>query len=110
MTTHTRTKFVPVAVGAIVATMAAPVLLFLGAGTAQAVIHNLPTPRECGSCDELNPRPDPRIYPPEIIDPGSANRTILPGAAAPKVGDAQNTIGVVVIGGVAGQATDLGTG
>ena len=99
MTTHTRTKFLTAAVGAVVATMAVPALLLLGAGTAQAVIHNLPTPRECGSCDELNPRPDPGIYPPEIIDPGSSVGTILPGAAAPKVGDAQNTVGVVVIGG-----------
>lgn len=97
--THTRTKFLSAAVGAVVATMAAPALLFLGAGTAQAVIHNLPTPRGCGSCDELNPRPGPGIYPPEIIDPGSAGWTILPGAAAPKVGDAQNTVGFVVIGG-----------
>ena len=93
--THTRTKVLTAAV----ATMAAPALLFLSAGTAHAVIHNLPTPRTCGSCDGLNPRPGPGIYPPEIIDPGSANGTILPGAAAPKVGDAQNTIGVVVIGG-----------
>jgi hypothetical protein len=98
-TTHTRTKFLTAAVGAFAATMAVPALLFLGAGTAQAVIHNLPTPRECGSCDELSPRPDPGIYPPEIIDPGSAIGTILPGAGAPKVGEAQNTIGVVVIGG-----------
>ena len=95
-TTHTRTKFLTAAVSAVAVTMAAPALLFLSAGTAQAVIHNLPTPRGCGSCDELDPRPGPGIYPPEIIDPGNA---IDPGAAAPKVGDAQNTIGVVVIGG-----------
>ena len=98
-TTHTRTKFLTAAVGAIAATMAAPALLFLSAGTAQAVIHYLPTPRQCGGCDGSNPQPDPGIYPPEFIDPGSAIGTILPGAAAPKVGDAQNTIGVVVIGG-----------
>ena len=98
-TTHTRTKFLTAAVGAVVATMVAPALLFLSAGTAHAVIHNLPTPRGCGSCDELDPRPGPGIYPPEIIDPGNAGGPILPGAAAPKVGDAQNTVGVVVIGG-----------
>jgi hypothetical protein len=98
-TTHTRTKFLTAAVGAVVATIAAPALLFLGAGTAQAVIHNLPTPRGCGSCDGFNPQPNPGIYPPEIIDPGSAVGTVLPGADAPKVGDAQNTVGFVVIGG-----------
>jgi hypothetical protein len=95
-TTHTRTKFLTAAVGAVIATMAAPALLLLGAGTAQAVIHNLPTPRQCGGCDELNPQPGPAIYPPQIIDPGNA---FGPGTAAPKVGDAQKTVGVVVIGG-----------
>jgi hypothetical protein len=94
-TTHTRTKFVTAAIGAIVA----PALLLLGAGTAQAVIHHLPTPRNCGGCDALNPQPGPGIYPPEIIDPGSAVGATLPGAAAPKVGDAENTVGVIVIGG-----------
>ena len=98
-TTHTHRKVVTAAVGAVVAAVAAPALLFVSAGTAQAVIHNLPTPRGCGSCDELNPRPDPGIYPPDTFDPGSAVGTILPGAAAPKVGDAQNTVGFVVIGG-----------
>ncbi len=98
-TTHTRTNFLTAAVGAVVATIAAPALMFLSAGTAQAVIHNLPTPRGCGGCEGFNPRPDPGIYPPEIIDPGHAVGTVLPGADAPKVGDAQNTVGLVVIGG-----------
>ena len=98
-TTHTRTKFLTAAVSAVVATMAAPALLFLSAGTAHAIIHNLPTPRGCNGCDGLNPQPGPGIYPPEIIDPGNAGGPILPGAAAPKVGDAQNTVGFVVIGG-----------
>jgi hypothetical protein len=98
-TTHTHRKLVTAAVGAVVAAVAAPALLFVSAGTAQAVIHNLPTPRSCGSCDELDPRPDPGMYPPDTFDPGSAVGTILPGAAAPKVGDVQNTVGVVVIGG-----------
>ncbi len=96
---HARTKFVTAAVGAVVATIAAPALLFLSAGTAQAVVHHIPTPRTCGSCDGFNPQPNPGIYPPEIIDPGSAVGTVLPGAAAPKVGDAQNTVGFVVIAG-----------
>jgi hypothetical protein len=50
-TTHTRTKFLTATVGAVVATMAAPALLFLSAGTAQA----------------FNPQPDPPGFP----DPGS---------------------------------------
>jgi len=98
-TTHTRTKFLTATVGAVAATTAAPALLFLSTGTAQAVIHDIPTPRNCGGCDGFNPQPGPGIYPPEIIDPGNAGGPILPGAAAPKVGDAQNTVGVVVIGG-----------
>ena len=50
-TTHTRTKFLTAAVGAAVATMAAPALLILSAGTAQA----------------FNPQPDPPGFP----DPSS---------------------------------------
>jgi hypothetical protein len=50
-TTHARKKFVTAAVGAAVATMAAPALLILSAGTAQA----------------FNPQPDPPGFP----DPGS---------------------------------------
>ena len=76
-TTHTRTKFA-VAVGAAIAGVAAPALLFLGAGTAQAIqdvserggiaiIDDLPTPRDCGQCGELNPQPDPPGFP----DPGN---------------------------------------
>jgi hypothetical protein len=78
MTTDTRTKFLTAAVGAAIATMAAPALLVLGAGTAQAIpdisahgpagtIADLPTPRECGSCNGFNPQPDPSGNP----DPGS---------------------------------------
>lgn len=76
-TTHLRTKFI-VAAGAAIAGAAAPALLFLGAGTAQAIqdisqrggiaiINDLPTPRTCGSCAGFNPQPDPPGYP----DPGS---------------------------------------
>jgi hypothetical protein len=50
-TTHTRKKFHTAAVGAFVATMAAPALLFLSAGSAQA----------------FNPQPDPPGFP----DPSS---------------------------------------
>jgi hypothetical protein len=80
-TTHTRTKSITAAVGAAIATVAAPaVLLFVGAGTAQAlpdlserggILHDLPTPRECGGCDGFNPQPDPPGYPePDVVDPG----------------------------------------
>ena len=87
ITTHTRTKFVTAAVGAVIATMAAPALLFLSAGTAQAVIHHLPTPRECGSCDGFNPQPDkpddPDVHPPLTRDPGSTAGIIVDYRGAP---------------------------
>jgi len=71
-TTHLRTKFV-VAVAAAIAGAAAPALIFLGAGTAQAIqdisergavaiINDLPTPRTCGSCGGFNPQHDPPGY------------------------------------------------
>jgi hypothetical protein len=79
ITTHTRS--VTAAVGAVIAGAVAPALLFLGAGTAQAVqdisergavaiIDNLPTPRDCGNC--FNPQPDPPGYP----DPSSRSPLI----------------------------------
>jgi hypothetical protein len=46
-TTHTRKKFLTAAVGAVAATIAAPALLFLSAGTSQA----------------FNPQPDPPGFP-----------------------------------------------
>jgi len=71
--THTHSKTLTAAVGAVIATVAAPALLFLSAGTAQAVIHNLPTPRSCGSCDGFNPQPDtpddPDLRPPLTRSP-----------------------------------------
>lgn len=77
-TSHPRTKFGTAVVGAAIAGAAAPVLLFLGAGTAQAapdvsergsvgIIDHLPTPRDCGQCGGFNPQPDPPGFP----DPGS---------------------------------------
>ena len=85
--TDTRTKFLTAAVGAVVATMAAPALLFLSAGTAQAVIHHLPTPRECGGCDGFNPQPDkpddPDLRPPLTRDPGSTAGIIIDYRGAP---------------------------
>jgi hypothetical protein len=70
MTTRTRTKILTATVGAVIATMAAPALLILGAATAQAtpdisarlpvgIIGDLPTPRTCGGCDGFNPQPEP---------------------------------------------------
>ena len=103
MTTHTRTKFLTAAVGAVAATMAAPALLFLSAGTAQAVIHYLPTPRECGGCDELNPQPDPHgfpeLRPPLTGDPGSTVGIVINGGAPSPSLNPGDTAGVVIIGG-----------
>ncbi len=84
-TTHTRTKFVTAAVGAVVATIAAPALLFLGAGTAKAVIHNLPTPRNCGSCDGFNPQPDPPDDP-DLRPPLTRSPSLNPG----------DTVGIII--------------
>ena len=75
MTSYTRTKVLTAA--AAIATMAAPALLVLGAGTAQAtsgisapgpvgMIGDLPTPRTCAGCVGFNPQPDP----PGDPDPG----------------------------------------
>jgi hypothetical protein len=69
-TTQTRTKILSAAVGTVIAGAAAPALLILGAGTAQAapdisargpagIIADFPTPRDCGGCDGFNPQPDP---------------------------------------------------
>jgi hypothetical protein len=73
-TTHTRVKVLTAAVSAAIATIAAPSLLFLGAGTAQAtpdisargpvgIIGDLPTPRGCNGCDGFNPQSDTPDYP-----------------------------------------------
>jgi hypothetical protein len=77
---HSRTTSVTAAVGAAIASLAAPALLFLGAGTAQAlpelserggILHDLPTPRECPGCHGFNLQPDPPGYPdPGVVDPG----------------------------------------
>jgi hypothetical protein len=103
ITAHTRKKLVTAAVGAIVATTAAPALLFLSAGTAQAVIHYLPTPRSCGSCDGFNPQPDtpddPDLRPPLTGDPGSTVGIIINGGAPSPSLNPGDTAGVVIIGG-----------
>jgi hypothetical protein len=102
-TIRTRMKFGTAAVSAIVATLAAPALLFLSAGTAQAVIHYLPTPRSCGSCDGFNPQPDtpgyPELRPPLASDPGSTVGIIIEGGAPSPSPNPGHTAGVVVIGG-----------
>ena len=101
-TTHTRTKFLTTAVSAVVATIAAPALLFLGAGTAQAVIHNLPTPRNCGGCDGFNPQPDlsgfPELRPPLTGDPGGTVGIVIEGGAPSPSLNPGDTAGFVIYG------------
>jgi hypothetical protein len=101
-TTHTRTKFHTAAVGAVVATMAAPALLFLSAGTAQAVIHHLPTPRGCNGCDGFNPQPDahgdPDFRPPLTGDPGSTVGIIIEGGALSPSPNPGDTVGFIIYG------------
>jgi hypothetical protein len=84
-TTHTRTKFVTAAVAAVIATMAAPALLFLSAGNAQAVIHYLPTPRTCSGCDGFNPQTDTPDDP-DLRPPLTRSPSLNPG----------DTVGIIV--------------
>jgi hypothetical protein len=102
-TTQTRTKVLAAAGGAVIATVAAPALLFVSAGTAQAVIHYLPTPRTCSGCDGFNPQPDPSGFPdsrpPLTGDPGSTVGIIIEGGAPSPSLNPGDTAGVVIIGG-----------
>jgi hypothetical protein len=111
-TTHTRTKFLTAAVGAVIAGAAAPALLVLGAGTAQAtpdisargpgIIGDLPTPRSCGGCDGFNPQPDPHDYPdvrpPLTGDPGGTVGIIIEGSAPSPSLNPGDTAGFVIYG------------
>jgi hypothetical protein len=102
-TTHTRTKFLTTAVGAASATMAASALLFLSAGSAQAVIHYLPTPRECGSCEGFNPQPDPAgdLDPGIKVGLGGPDTKVgagTPAGASPSLNPG-DTVGIIIIGG-----------
>src|SRR5258705_6892444 len=100
-TTPTRTKILTAAVGAVVATVAAPALLFVSAGTAQAVIHHLPTPRGCNRCDGFKPQPElpslPELRPPLPGDPGSTVGIIIDGGAPSPSLNPGDTAGVVLI-------------
>ena len=113
-TTHTRTKVLTAAVGAVIATMAAPALLVLGAGTAQATpdisahgpagtIADLPTPRSCGSCVGFNPQPDPPgdPDPDSKVGLGGPDTKVgvgTPGSASPSLNPG-DTVGIIIIGG-----------
>ena len=74
-TTHTRKLFVTRAVGAAMASVATTALLFLGAGTAQAVsiIDNLPAVHGCGGCVGFVPQPDPPSFPDRRNNTGIGN-------------------------------------
>ncbi len=100
---RTRPKFLTAAVGAVVATIAAPTLLFLSAGTAQAVVHYIPTPRSCAGCDGFNPQPDtpddPEFRAPLTGDPGGTVGIIIEGGTPSPSLNPGNTAGVVIIGG-----------
>jgi hypothetical protein len=101
-TTHTRTKLVTAAVSAAIAAMAAPAVLVLGAGTAQAtpdfsargpvgIIGDLPTPRGCSGCNGFNPQPDtpdyPNLLPALTPDPDDTVGTAIEKAIASGIGD-----------------------
>jgi hypothetical protein len=115
ITSHTRTKVLTAAVGSAIATMAAPVLLVLGAATAQATpdistrgpagtIAPLPTPRDCGGCDGLNPQPDqPGDPDPDSrVGLGGPNTKVgvgSPGGAPSPSLTLGATAGIIIIGG-----------
>jgi hypothetical protein len=84
-TTPTRKLFVTSAVGAAMAGAATTALLFLGAGTAQAlaIIDNLPTPRSCGSCVGFVPQPDPPSFPGHSTNAGIGNPNDRPQITTP---------------------------
>jgi hypothetical protein len=101
-TTHTRAKALTAAVGAVIATIAAPALLILGGGTAQATpdisarglagtIADLPTPRGCSGCDGFNLQPDtpdyPDLLPALIPDPDDMVGTHIGKGTASGIGD-----------------------
>jgi hypothetical protein len=99
-TTQTRTKILTAAVGAVIASAAASAVLFLGAGTAQAVIHYLPTPRDCAGCDGFNPQPDPSGFPdsrpPLTGDPGGTVGIIIEGGAPSPSLNPGETVGIII--------------
>jgi hypothetical protein len=83
-TTPTRKLFVTSAVGTAFASAATTALVFLGAGTAQAIqdvsersaaaiIDNFPTTRGCGSCAGFVPQPDPPAFPDRHSTAGIGN-------------------------------------
>jgi hypothetical protein len=101
-TTHTRTKALTAAVGAVIATIAAPALLILGAGIAQAtpdisargpagIIGHLPTPRGCSGCDGFTLQPDmpdyPDLLPALTPDPDDTVGTHIGNGTASGIGD-----------------------
>ena len=98
--THTHTKLLTAAIGAVVAAMAAPALLFLSAGNAQAVMHYLPTPRSCAGCDGFNPQPDPAGFPdsppPLTGDPGGTVGIIIEGGAPSPSKNPGDTVGIII--------------
>jgi hypothetical protein len=101
-TTHTRKKFLTATVAAAIATMAAPALLFLSAGTAQAVIHHLPTPRTCAGCEGFNPQPDPPGDPDPDNKVGLGGPDTKVGVGTPGGAPSLNpgdTVGIIIIGG-----------
>jgi hypothetical protein len=111
-TTHTRTKALTAAVGAAIATIAAPALLVLGAGTAQAtpdisargpvgIVGDLPTPRECPGCGGFNPQPYPAGDPDPDSEVGLGGPDTKVGVGTPGGAPSLNpgdTVGFIIIG------------
>jgi hypothetical protein len=107
-TIHARATSVTAAVGAAIASLAAPALLFLGAGTVEAlpdlserggILHDLPTPRDCGGCDGFNPQPDPPGYPDSGVRPPLIGDLGLHPGSQGGLGGPDTTGGIIIIGG-----------
>jgi hypothetical protein len=114
-TTHTHTKFLTGAVGAAIATMAAPALLLLGTGTAQAtpdisargpagIIGDLATPRVCPGCGGFNPQPDPPGNPDpdskvELGGPDTKVGVGTPGGTPSPSLNPGDAVGIIIISG-----------
>jgi len=112
-TTHTRTKALTATVGTAIATMAAPALLFLSAGNAQAtpdisarglagIIDHLKTPRDCGQCDGFDRQPEPSGDPDPDSNVGLGGPDTKVGVGTPGGAPSLNpgdTVGIIIIGG-----------
>jgi hypothetical protein len=96
ITTNIRSKLVGAAIGA----LAAPILLLLGAGTAQA-IQDINDGVPGITAKSFNPQPgppgigDPGIRPPLVLDPGSKVGLGGPDTRPPHIAESPNILQIM---------------